>query len=179
MMGVDLVGIDGDDGVLRCPGLRPRMWFAILEGLPLGLPPKGVSAKFPPRFARHDVGNADFEITLDDLSAMSGNGDEDDWDEYDDEEVEAMKDITSAASAKSLDEANVYEYPRFIIKDLKKAKRGEKVDILLRALLPMSKIVFANQEADKERARIAVEVRDKREAMKKAKKTKTKQGYYY
>ena len=175
-----MIGLDGDDCLLRCPGLRPRIWSSLITALPKQVPPQGVTAKFPPRFSRDNLGD-DFELSLDELTSYDNtNSDEDDWDEFDDEEVEAMKDITSAANVKSLDEANIYDYPRFIVQDLKNVPRGQKVDVLLKALLPLAKVVQANQEADKERARVAVEVRDKREAMKKAKKgTKTKQGYYY
>lgn len=140
-----------------------------------------MTAKFPPRFSRSNIDD-DFEISLEELTNYDSRSDDEDedWDEYDDEEVEAMKDITSSANVKTLDEANIYDYPRFIIRDLTAVPRGQKIDVLLKALLPLAKVVQANQEADKERARIAVEVRDKREAMKKARKgTKTKQGYFY
>lgn len=182
ILGIDLIGLDKNDGLLRCPGLRPRIWSTLVKALPNGAPPRGLTAKFPPRFSRTNS-DEDFEISLEELTnynALNGSDEDEDWDEFDDEEVEAMKDITSAANVKSLDEANVYDYPRFIVRGLKDIPRGQKVDVLLKCLLPMAKIVLANQEADKERARIAVEVRDKREAMRKARKgVKTKQGYYY
>ena len=182
ILGIDLIGLDKNDGLLRCPGLRPRIWSTLVKALPNGAPPRGLTAKFPPRFSRTNS-DEDFEISLEELTnynALNGSDEDEDWDEFDDEEVEAMKDITSAANVKSLDEASVYKYARFIVRGLKDIPRGQKVDVLLKCLLPMAKIVLANQEADKERARIAVEVRDKREAMRKARKgVKTKQGYYY
>ena len=130
MMGIDLIGIDDDgDGILRCPGLRPRMWAAMVNALPSGKPPPGLRAIFPPRFSRSTKGpgadytgtSADFEISLTELvnydSSVSSEDDVE-WDEYDDEEVEAMKEITSASKATSLEEANVYDYPRFVVEGL-------------------------------------------------------------
>jgi len=192
MLGIDLVGIDENgNGILRCPGLRPRMWAAMVNALPSGTPPPGLRAIFPPRFSRSKKGpdadytgtSADFEISMADLvnydSSISSD-DEEEWDEFDDEEVEAMKEITSATKATSLEEANVYDYPRFIVEGLGDVKRGQKVDVMLKMLLPLAKFVKGKQEEDKERAKVAVEVREKREAMKKAKRgNKTKQGYYY
>lgn len=106
------------------------------------------------------------------LAARSNFGDDDDeeWDALDQEEVEAMKEISSAVNVKNLEEVDLEQYPRFVIKNLGAVKVGSRVDILLKALLPASKVVYENQQSDKEKARVAAELREKREMMKKVKK---------
>jgi hypothetical protein len=59
-------------------------------------------------------------------------------------------------------------YPRFVIKDFGSGPKA--VDRLLKHLLPAAKVVFERQESDKERARVASELRDKRQALQKRKK---------
>jgi len=81
-----------------------------------------------------------------------------------------MKEISSAVNVKNLEEVDLEQYPRFVIKNLGAVKVGSRVDILLKALLPASKVVYENQQSDKEKARVAAELREKREMMKKVKK---------
>mmetsp|Transcript_8516 Transcript_8516/g.12477 ORF Transcript_8516/g.12477 Transcript_8516/m.12477 type:complete len:1228 (-) Transcript_8516:444-4127(-) len=179
-LGIDLVGLDdmGDgqlDCVLRSPGLRLRHWANICKSLPRGVPTKGLDVVFPARFS---VTREEFEIkggkkiNLEALAARSNFGDDDDeeWDALDQEEVEAMKEISSAVNVKNLEEVDLEQYPRFVIKNLGAVKVGSRVDILLKALLPASKVVYENQQSDKEKARVAAELREKREMMKKVKK---------
>ena len=93
-----------------------------------------------------------------------------------------MKEITSAMFLKSLDEVDITDYPCFVIRNMSSIKTGSRVDALLRVLLPASKVVHAKQSADKEKAKVATELRNKREAMKKQKKeqealTSRRMGY--
>ena len=81
-----------------------------------------------------------------------------------------MKEISSALNVKAIDEVDVENYPRFIIKDFDAVKQGQRIDALLKVLLPASKVVFEKQKADKEKAKIAAELREKREMMKKQQK---------
>jgi hypothetical protein len=178
-LGIDLVGMQDNgegrmDCVLRSPGLRPRHWAYICSVLPKGLPTKGLDVVFPARFV-----NSAEDATIEggksmDLKSLladqSGNEEEEEWDALDQEEGEAMKQIASAMNVKSLDDINNEEYPRFIIKDLGSVKEGARVGALLKVLLPATKVVFEKQESDKEKAKVAHELREKREAMKKQKK---------
>jgi len=81
-----------------------------------------------------------------------------------------MKEISSALNIKSLDEVDVEQYPRFVVKQFDKVKAGQRVDALLKVLLPASKVVYNKQLKDKEDARVATDLRDKREFMKKQQK---------
>ena len=93
----------------------------------------------------------------------------------DEEEVEAMKEISSAADARSLDEVDVYDFPRLVIRGMRdNIESGSRVDALLKVLLPPSKVVFKKQQKDKEKARVAAELREKREIMSKQKKEQEK-----
>ena len=181
-LGIDLVGfIDNGDGdgtkdcVLRSPGLRPRHIVHISQFLPRKLPTKGIDAVFPARFAKteEDVvmkGGETIDISIPEPKKQGDEDEEEEWDALDDEEVEAMKEISSAMFLKSLDEVDIEDYPRFVVRGMSNIKKGSRVDALLRVLLPASKVVNQKQNADKEKARVAAELREKREAMKKQKK---------
>lgn len=111
--------------------------------------------------------------------------DDEEWDALDEEEVEAMKEISSAFNVKDLSEIDIQTYPRFVVKNLAKSiDEGSRVDFLLKVLLPPSKIVYEKQERDKEKARVAAELREKRELIQKQKKEQEKMnarrlGYQY
>ena len=176
-LGIDLVGfVDNGDGtkdcVLRSPGLRPRHWAHISQFLPRKVPTKGIDAVFPSRFTKTDVGVTMTGGMKVDLTILdpSNEDDEEEWDALDEEEVEAMKEISSAMYVRSIDEVDMEDYPRFVIRGMNSIKAGSRVDVLLKTLLPASKVVHAKQSADKEKARLAADIREKREAMKKQKK---------
>ena len=190
-LGIDLVGfVDNGDGtkdcVLRSPGLRPRHWAHISQFLPRKVATKGLDVVFPARFtnAEKDVvmkGGQAVDITI--LNANQNEDDEEEWDALDEEEVEAMKEISSAMFVRSLDEIDIDEYPRFVVRNMSSIKKGSCVDTLLKVLLPVLKVVHAKQTADKEKAKVAVELREKREVMKKQKKEQEvlasrRMGYY-
>jgi len=180
-LGIDVVGLDESTGdcILRSPGLRPRHWAMICSKLPKGSPPKGLDVIFPARFS---FSEDDTEITGGqkiDLKELLGNpkysDDDEEWDALDEEEVEAMKEISSAANVKDLSEVDIEGYPRFIVKGLgKSVKKGSRVDALLKVLLPPSKVVFKKQQKDKEKAKVAAELREKRELIAKQKKEQEK-----
>jgi len=178
-LGIDLVapksnGKDGFDCILRCPGLRPRHWIHICRLLPKGIPTKGLDVIFPARFGMtHDEtiipGGKKIEAhNL--LLQQKGNENEQDWDALDEEEAELMKEITPVISVKELDEIVIEEYSRFVVRNLSKVAEGSRVDTLLKVLLPAAKVVYEAQEADKEKAKVAAELKEKTEAMKKQKK---------
>lgn len=192
-LGIDLVGLEdmGDgrlDCVLRSPGMRPRHWANICESLPRGVPTKGLDVCFPARFS---MTGEELEVTGGkklDLKALLTDSryddDKEEWDALDEEEVEAMKEISSALNVKSLDEVDMEQYPRFVVKNFCAVPEGRRVEHLLKLLLPSSKVVYEKQEKDKENARVAAELRDKRELMKKQKKElkqqeNTRLGYRY
>jgi hypothetical protein len=81
-----------------------------------------------------------------------------------------MKEISSAVSISNLDEVDLEQYPRFVIRNFGEIPEGQRVDALLKHLLPAAKIVYETQEKDKNKARVAAELRDKRENLKKSKK---------
>ena len=182
-LGIDIVGLERTTGdcILRSPGLRPRHWAMICSQLPRGAPPKGLDVIFPARFS---FAEDDTEITggqsidIQELLTNPKYGDdEEEWDALDEEEVEAMKEISSAANIKKLSDIEVQNYPRFVVKGLgRKVKRGSRVDALLKVLLPPSKVVFQKQEKDKEKAKVAAELREKRELIAKQKKEQEKLG---
>jgi hypothetical protein len=177
ILGIDLIGlIDNGDGridcVLRSPGLRPRHLATIIPALPNGKPTKGLDVVFPERFT---ITGEEVEVTGGtalDLKAMlqdqSLDEDAENWDALDQEEVEAMKQISSAHDVKSLNDVDIEHYPRFVVKDFGDGPKA--VDRLLKVLLPTAKVVYDKQEADKESAKIAAELRDKREHLQKRKK---------
>lgn len=181
--------VDNGDGtkdcVLRSPGLRPRHLVHISQYLPKKVPTKGLDVVFPARFAKTEedlVLKGGKAVDLRVLQSSSGEDDGEEWDALDDEEVEAMKEITSAMFVKSLDDVDIDDYPRFVVRNMSSIKKGSRIDALLKVLLPPSKVVHAKQSADKEKAKVAAELREKREAMKKQKKeqeamTSRRMGY--
>ena len=189
-LGMDIVGLDDSgDCILRAPGLRPRHWALICSQLPREAPPKGLDVVFPGRFCFSDkdsevVGGK--KIDLEELLTNPNYSDDDEeWDALDEEEVEAMKEISSAVNVKDLSEIDINTYPRFVVKKLAKSvDEGSRVDVLLKVLLPPSKVVFEKQERDKEKAKVAAELREKRELIQKQKKEQDKLnarriGYQY
>jgi len=178
-LGIDLVvpeekSDDGFDCILRCPGLRPWHWVQICRLLPKGIPTKGIDAVFPSRFSKGQdetiiVGGE--KMNVNDLVLEQNASDEEEgWDNLDEEEVESMKEIKSAAFVKSLDDIDIKEYPRFVVRNLSIVNHGSRVDALLKILLPASKVVYEAQQADKEKAKVAAELKEKTDAMKKQKK---------
>jgi transcription-repair coupling factor (superfamily II helicase) len=162
ILGIDIVGIvqrvvDGEaECILRSPGLRPRHWTFISEALQQNVP-KGLSVIFPNRFL------------------CQYEDEEEDWDVLDQEEIEALKEISSASKIRDMDEIRIDDYPRFVVSNFERVPKGSRVDFLLKMLLPLSRIVHKKQQVDKETAKLASELRDKEESMKKAQESK---GYY-
>eukprot|EP00985_Skeletonema_marinoi_P013911 scaffold7006_cov174-Skeletonema_marinoi.AAC.1 len=179
-LGIDIVGLDESTGdcILRSPGLRPRHWAMICSQLPRGAPPKGLDVVFPARFT---FSTGDVEITggkkvdLDEFISPNYADDDEEWDALDEEEVEAMKEISSASTIKNMQDVEIQNYPRFVVKKLgTSVDEGSRVDSLLKVLLPPTKVVFTKQEKDKEKAKLAAELRDKREAIARQKKEQEK-----
>jgi transcription-repair coupling factor (superfamily II helicase) len=172
-LGIDLIGlIDNGDGridcIMRSPGLRPRHWGIILPLLPKGVAPKGLDVIFPARLTKS--GESDQEVrggvkvdikTL--LEDPSLDEDNDKWDALDEEEIEAMKEIASAYEVKSLDEIDTELHPRMVMKNFGTGPKA--VDRLLKALLPLAKVVQDQQNLEKERAKVAADLREKRELL--------------
>ncbi|CAB9497711.1 Transcription-repair-coupling factor [Seminavis robusta] len=176
-LGVDLAGLILDeetgtqDCVLRSPGLRPRHWAKIVELMPNGVAPKGLNVVFPPRFTatgqeEESVGGkkVDLKSLLSDAS-LSEDNDDDDWDSMDEEDVEAMKDISSAFSVMDMNDVDIEQYPRLVVKNLGQVD-ARTIDKMLKVLLPLSRVVYEEQERDKERAKNAADLRDKRALLK-------------
>ena len=184
ILGIDLVGmttsIDAEgtkECILRSPGLRLRHWIEISKSLPRGAPTKGLDVIFPSRFNENQGeveirGGKKIDMSTILVRTVEENvgEEEEEWDALDQEEHESMKEISSALNVKAIDEVDVENYPRFIIKDFDAVKQGQRIDALLKVLLPASKVVFEKQKADKEKAKIAAELREKREMMKKQQK---------
>ena len=178
-LGIDVIGLmeNGDGGIdciMRSPGLRPRHLGIIIPLLPKGVPLKGMDVVFPSRFTKS--GNEDEIIGGKrlDLKGLledpSLDDDADNWDALDEEEIEAMKEISSAYDIKSLDDIDIEMYPRFVLKDFGTGPKA--VDRLLQVLLPYAKVVYEQQEADKDSAKVAADLRDKRELLQQRKKKK-------
>ena len=174
-LGIDLIGLIGNgngrvDCIMRSPGLRPRHWGIVLPLLNRGVPPKGLDVVFPARFTlsgdeQEIIGGekVDLKELLEDSTL---DDDADNWDALDQEEIEALKEISSAYTVKSLDEIDIDAYPRFVIKDF---AQNKSVDQLLQLLLPVAKVVTEKQEAEKEAAKVASELREKRELLQNKK----------
>mmetsp|Transcript_12807 Transcript_12807/g.28342 ORF Transcript_12807/g.28342 Transcript_12807/m.28342 type:complete len:1192 (+) Transcript_12807:60-3635(+) len=176
ILGIDLVGVDSSgDCVLRSPGLRPRHWVEICKLLPRGSPTKGLDVFFPARFNNGDEdlvisGGKKIDLKPIQRNIDGNNEEEEEWDSLDQEEAEAMKEISSALNVQSVDEVDIEKYPRFVVNGLDEVKAGTRVDSLLKVLLPASKVVYEKQQKDKEKAKVAAELREKRELMKKQQK---------
>jgi len=178
-LGIDLVGLQDDgnghvDCILRSPGLRPRHWGHICPSLPRGVPTKGLNIVFPARFSmtgdeQEVIGGKKLDLK-ELLTDSTYNDDFEEWDSLDEEEVEAMKEISSAYNVKELDEVDLEQYPRFVIHNFDTIPEGQRVDALLKVLLPSAKVVYEKQEKDKESAKVAAELREKRELLKRSAK---------
>jgi hypothetical protein len=177
-LGIDLGGlVDNSKGtqdmILRSPGLRLRHWLYICQYLSKQMPTKGLDVVFPARLVRMSkdlVIKGGKPIDIEAMRPDNNDDEDDEWDALDDEEVEAMKEISSAMFVTSLKDVEIEEYPRFVIRGFSKIKDGSRVDALLKVLLPASKVVFEKQLEDKEKARVAAELREKQEMIKKNKK---------
>lgn len=177
-LGIDLIGLvengeGGVDCVMRSPGLRPRHLSIIIPELPKGVLSPGLNVVFPERFSKSNseirvegARKHDLKTLLEDPSM--DDEDAENWDALDQEEIEAMKDISSAYDISSVEEVDLEYYPRFIVKNFDDGPKA--VDKLLKVLLPSAKIVFERQEKDKETAKQAAQIRDKREEMKQKRK---------
>jgi len=196
-LGIDLVASlptssndDSFDCILRCTGLRPRHWLKIAELLPKNIPTRGLDVIFPSRFGLQ--GEEDIIIpggrTIDPSGLILDQNfkdDDDDWDATDEEEVDSQKEtVQSATFVKTLSEININDNPRFVVRNLSVVESGSRVDVLLKVLLPASKVVYDRQQEDKEKAKVAAELREKRQAMKKQKKEQEsmmnrRAGYQY
>jgi len=180
--------------VLRSPGLRPRHWVTICDSLPNRMAPAGLDAVFPGRFSPTGdeyviLGGLELENTREIMNlrrrssqdeqstkaaalallTTSSSDDEDDWDGFEEEEEESMKDISSAVNIKSLADTDIEQYPRLVIDSFSRSvPEGKRVDALLKILLPVVNIVNSKHEEDKEKATAAVQLRERREEIKKA-----------
>jgi transcription-repair coupling factor (superfamily II helicase) len=187
LLGIDIVGlvnsgVEDEDGqprmdlVMRSPGLRPRHWATIISALPNGGSPRGLDVIFPARFTLsgeeedYEGGRKiDLKALLTDDS-LSEDFDDEHWDAIDQEEAEAMKEISSAVSVKNMDEIDLEQYPRLVMKDFGSGDDKKVVDRLLKVLLPLSKIVYEKQADQAAQARAAAELREKQETLRKRKK---------
>lgn len=191
-LGIDLIGmIDSTEEtplnelILRCPGLRPRHWVTICSALPSAIPPVGLDAVFPGRFSpsgeqlvipgglkldnelmKLGHGQQQAKSTaLELLAEDEGDG----WDGFDEEEVESMKEISSVINIESMKGVDIEQYPRFKIKSfLNDVPTGKRVDALLKILLPIANVVSTKHNEDKEKAKAAVQLRERQELIKKA-----------
>ena len=123
------------------------------------------------RFVINGIGGLTLRKKLDLKSLLedpSLDEDAENWDALDEEEVEAMKEISSAYNVKSLDDVDVEMYPRFVIKEFGEGPKA--VDKLLRVLLPVAKVVLEKQEEEKDSAKAATELRERRELLQQRKK---------
>jgi len=176
-LGIDVIGLveneeGGVDCVMRSTGLRPRHWGTILSLMPKGASPKGLDVVFPARFTvsgdEEDFKGGkrtDLKKLLEDPSVDEDN---DRWDALDEEEVEAMKEIASAYNINKMDEIDVEIHPRFVMKNFGTGKQA--VDRLLKVMLPIARTVYQQQEKEKENAKNAVELRNKRMLLERRKK---------
>jgi len=177
-LGIDLIGlVDNGDGtsdcIMRSPGLRPRHLGIILPLLPKSIPVKGVDVVFPERLTKSTGVDEikggkkiDMKALLDDPSL---DEDSESWDALDEEEIEAMKQISSAFEVKNFDDIDIEQNPRFVMRNF--GTGGKAVDRLLQVLLPYAKVVYDKQESDKDSAKVAAALREKRELVRAKKKT--------
>ena len=188
-LGIDLIGfVDNGDGrldvMLRSPGLRPRHLMEIAPSMPKGVITRGLDVVFPGRFTVNGQEGVvrggrrldGMATRFQGVSAANDEGDEndndeEDWDSLDQEEVEAMKDISSAFDIRDMDDVDIEQYPRFVVRNFGNlVGEGQRVDALLKLLLPASKVVYDKQQKDKEAAMVAAELREKRERLKQNKR---------
>ena len=81
-----------------------------------------------------------------------------------------MKEISSAYSIRNFEDADIENYPRFVIRDYG-GEAGGGVDRLLQLLLQPTKAVIAKQKEEKENAKVAADLRDKRALLAKRKRS--------
>lgn len=180
-LGIDIIGLVENeetgslDCVMRSPGLRPRHWAQICSLLPKGVAPKGLNVCFPSRFTatgedEESMGGKklDLKALLMDKS-LGDEDDGDDWDGSDEEEIEAVKQISSALNVKSMDEADFEQYPRLVVRGFGKSD-SKAIDKLLKVLLPVAKVIYEQQEEDKEKAKLATHLREKQSMLKQQRK---------
>ncbi|KAL3926684.1 MAG: hypothetical protein SGBAC_013374 [Bacillariaceae sp.] len=182
-LGIDLIGlVDNGDGTTDCfmrsPGLRPRHLGLILPMLPKGLPVRGVDVVFPERLVKTNGVDEiqggkkiDLKALLEDPSI---DEDSESWDALDEEDVEAMKDISSAFEVKSMDDVDIEQYPGLVMKDF--GTGAKAVDRILQVLLPYAKVVLEKQEKEKDSAKAAAELRDRRELVRQKRKVNEKKN---
>jgi len=199
-LSIDLVGMIKSpthpeimDCVLRSPALRPRHWAIICSSSKQKQSPKGVNVIFPSRFFRkkrqtHQVqiiGGSRLNVQkLLDADGTTDKDDDEDWDALDEEEVEAMKQISSAMNVECIDEIDIETYPRLVIPALSQHPQNSRVDVILKTLLPIVRVIAQIQENNKDKAKVAAELREKREIIKLKRKEeeaqeKRRSGYYY
>lgn len=183
-LGIDLIGfVESDeegvfDCILRSPGLRPRHWATILSEFPRPAAPKGLDVIFPSRFTLSGDDEEFFGGKKIDLKLLlaeetvSEDEEEEVWDAMDQEEQEALRDIASAVNVESMDEIDVEQYPRFVIRGFQSESKA--VDLLLKLLLPIAKVVYEKQESQAEHAKAAVELRKKQQLLRNRKATMEK-----
>ena len=112
--------------------------------------------------------SVDWQALMAEESAHEERDDED-WDSMDQEELEAMKEISSAVAVKHMDEVDLDQYPRFLLKNIG-ASTAKATDQLLKALLPLSKIVYEKQSQEADQVKSAAALREKQDAMKNRKR---------
>ena len=77
--------------------------------------------------------------------------------------------MSSDVNIKSLVDIDIEQCPRLVIHSFSRiVPEGKRVDALLKILLPVVNIVNSKHEEDKEKATAAVQLRERREEMKKA-----------
>jgi hypothetical protein len=123
----------------------------------------------------------DIKALLGDASLAEDADDDDDWDSMDEEDVEAMKEISSALSVKDMDDVDIEQYPRMVLKNFGEVD-AKAIDKMLKVLLPLAKVVYEEQETDKERAKAATDLRERRGLLKQRAKVnesleKRRMGY--
>ena len=177
-LGIDLVGALPLDRVenryvciLRSPGLRPRHLATISQALPRGALPKGIDVCFP---ARLSLTGKDMEVIggqkIDSrllVSESTGEDDDDNWDSLDQEDIEAMEEISSASSVKEIADIDYKRQPFFRIRDFGKPDGKKAVDLMLKFLLPLSKIVIEKQENEAEKAKARADLRERTDVMRR------------
>mmetsp|Transcript_22516 Transcript_22516/g.51931 ORF Transcript_22516/g.51931 Transcript_22516/m.51931 type:complete len:218 (+) Transcript_22516:63-716(+) len=195
---------DGDDRmdcILRSPGLRPRHIGQLTQIL--GTLPRGLHVLFPARFTvdrdgpdawvpggvPFDFVHSDFldakirfDLEPEDEMNPNQNGDgedggDNDLDAMDNEDEESMRVIASSFRIQRIQRLDVEPYPRFVIRGFgNRIAPGQRVDALLKLLLPVAKAVYERQEMDKRNAQVAVELREKQKAQKMSKRKKMQSG---
>lgn len=197
-LGIDVVGLlNGEDLYLRSPGLRPRHMKQIVKLLGKKTP-RGFQVVFPSRMMNRNADDED-DVSMDeqekdnkyDLKSLLSDrtmedyesnyreqqadidGDDDeDWDAVDKEEANALKDIASAMQITKLTPDILDDKPHFVLANF--TSSTDPLTTVLQPLLPLSKIVYEQQENDKRQAQLATELREKRNLVKEKQKAMRK-----